>query len=118
MSHFKPLWLAIAWSLVLAICILSLIPPIDTVIQTVSHIDKLEHFTAYFIIMFWFSLLYPTKKGRLICLIGFLSMGMGLEFLQSFTSTRHADGMDMIANALGVFIAWFISQQYFKPTPK
>jgi VanZ family protein len=119
MLHFKTLWLIGGWGLALAICILSLIPPIDTGIQTFSHIDKLEHLTAYFIITFWFCLLYPTPQGRLMCLIGFLAMGLSLEVLQGLvTTTRYADGFDMIANAIGVLSAWFVSQQYFKPVSK
>ncbi|MEK7990326.1 MAG: VanZ family protein [Thiotrichaceae bacterium] len=119
MLHFKTLWLISGWGLAMAICILSLIPPIDTGIQTISHIDKLEHLTAYFVITFWFSLLYPTSQGRLMCLVGFLAMGLSLEVLQGLlTTTRHADGFDMIANTLGVLIAWFVSQQYFKPVSK
>jgi VanZ family protein len=118
MRRSKILGFIIGWGIVLSISILSLIPPIDTGIETISHIDKFEHLTAYFVMMFWFCQLYPTPQQRLICLIGFLAMGLGLEFLQSFTSTRHTDGFDMIANAIGVFSAWFISQQYLSHQPK
>ncbi|MCV6638351.1 VanZ family protein [Candidatus Albibeggiatoa sp. nov. NOAA] len=113
MLYFRFLWLIAGWGLITAVSILSLIPPIDTGIQTFSHIDKLEHFFAYFVMMFWFSLLYPTNHGRLMCFIGFLLMGLSVELLQSLTSTRHADGWDMLANSVGVLFAWFISQRYF-----
>ena len=107
MSCFKTLLTVIAWSWAVAICILSLIPPVDAGIQIFSHIDKVQHLVAYGIAMLLFGLLYPTQYKWSV--IGLLLMGLSLELLQSLTSTRHMDGFDMIANTLGVLLGWFFS---------
>lgn len=113
MSRFRPILIVSAWSWVLAIWVLSLTPPVDTGIHTVSHLDKLGHWLAYFIAMLWFGFLYP--RQRVWSVMGLLLMGLSLELLQSLTSTRHMDGFDMLANTLGVLIGWFIAVLYVNP---
>ena len=64
--------------------------------------DKLQHFLAYALLMFWFSLLYRGSSARLACGAGCIALGIALEFAQGATGYRSLELGDMAANALGV----------------
>ena len=36
-------------------------------------------------------------------------MGIGIEFLQGMTATRHFEVIDMVANTSGVVLAWALA---------
>ena len=67
--------------------------------------DKLGHLVAYGALMFWFSQLYA-GESRLWYGVGFVALGIALEFGQSATGYRSYDLLDMAANALGVLLGW------------
>ena len=75
-----------------------------------ENIDKLGHFLAYFILMIWFSQLYKTTRTRLFYVLFFILMGTVLEILQGLGGVRHFEYYDMLANSLGVAVAWFITK--------
>ncbi len=104
-KRFKKIWLGIGWSLVIAVIVLSLIPP-PPMIQTVNYGDKIEHIIAYFVLMWWFAQIYLMPRQRLQYMIGFLLLGAGLEILQGLGGIRQADWVDMVANSVGVLLAW------------
>ena len=94
-------YLAAGWAWAAAIVWLSLtpsLPPID-----VSHGDKAGHFFAYAGLMFWFAQLYAR---RVFFAVGFIAMGIALEFAQGASGYRSFDVIDMAANALGVLAGW------------
>lgn len=94
-------YLAVGWAWAAAIVWLSLTPsppPID-----VSHGDKAGHFFAYALLMFWFAQLYVR---RAFFALGFIAMGVALEFAQGASGFRSFDVVDMAANALGVLAGW------------
>jgi VanZ family protein len=94
--------LAIAggWLYAAAIVYLSLTPePPD---PGIGYGDKLGHFVAYALLMFWFGLLYRAKSARLAYGAGWLAMGIAIEFAQSATGYRSFELADMAADALGV----------------
>jgi len=96
--------LAIGWALVAAIIVLSLMhspPKID-----VEQGDKLGHFVAYGSLMFWFAQLYAGRRSRLAYALGFIAMGVLLEFVQGAVGYRQFELMDMFANAVGVLLGW------------
>ncbi len=66
--------------------------------------DKLGHFAAYAALMFWFALLHPARRPQFA--IGFIALGIALEFAQGATPYRTFDVFDMAANALGVLAGW------------
>lgn len=100
------LWWWIGAGLVLGVIYLSLTPhPPRT--PGLWQGDKLGHFSAYFTLMFWFGQLYLRPlHGR--WLLGFILLGIGLEFVQGQTSYRSFEYADMAANSLGALIAWAI----------
>ena len=110
MSHdahalrWLPLWLATGWLLVGAVVYLSLTPAPPEV--DLPQGDKLAHVLAYAVLMFWFIQIYEGARRRALIAIGFVCLGIVLEFLQGYGGARAFDAHDMIANAAGVAIGW------------
>jgi VanZ family protein len=96
--------IAAGWAWAAAIVWLSLTPSPPEV--DLPHGDKLGHFLAYGLLMFWFAQLYQTTRSRLAYAAGFVAMGVGLELLQGHLGTRTSDVLDMSANTLGVLLGW------------
>ena len=55
--------------------------------------------------MFWFAFLYRCTPTRLGYAIGFIAMGVAIEFIQPLTG-RNFELADMAADALGVALGW------------
>lgn len=110
MLRYFNLWLIIGWLLVLTMCYLSLIPKPPNFNIEFTNSDKIGHFSAYFVLMFWFSQLYKTSKTRLLYILFFILMGATLEVLQGLSSARTFEYADMLANTLGAGLAWFITR--------
>ncbi len=68
----------------------------------VANGDKYGHFLAYFVLMLWFGLSYPSILTSAILLS---CMGIGIEFLQNLTATRAFESADVVASVLGVLFA-------------
>lgn len=64
--------------------------------------DKLGHFFAYGVLMFWFCTLYRSRNTRLAYGAGWIFLGVAIEFAQGATGYRSFELTDMAANALGV----------------
>ena len=93
--------LAGGWLYAAAIVWLSLTPePVP--VPEFAFGDKLQHFLAYALLMFWFSVLYRGRSARLACGAGCIALGIALEFAQGATGYRSLELGDMAANALGV----------------
>jgi glycopeptide antibiotics resistance protein len=71
-----------------------------------EHSDKLGHFAAYGLLMFWFCQLYLERKSRILYCLGFVVMGVGLEYVQGALGFRTYEVFDMYANTLGVLLGW------------
>jgi VanZ family protein len=93
--------IAAGWAWAAAIVWLSLTPSAPQI--DVEHGDKLGHFAAYGLLMFWFAQLY---RVRVFYAIGFIAMGVALEFLQGELGYRESELFDMYANAIGVLLGW------------
>lgn len=103
----RPALLAGGWLYAAAIVFLSLTPrPPDPGFE---YGDKLGHLLAYALLMFWFCWLYRTRQSRIAYGIGWVALGVGLEFAQGMTATRSFEFADMAANSLGVLLGWGIS---------
>ena len=95
---------AAGWAWAAAIVWLTLTPAPPRV--DFSHSDQLGHFGAYGLLMFWFCQLYPARPARIGYGLGFIAMGIGLEFVQGALGYRTYDVFDMVANSLGVLLGW------------
>jgi VanZ family protein len=103
----RRLWLVLGWSLVLLVVYLSLTPvPIDVPIDAG---DKLSHALAYLVLMSWFSNIYETPAQRIGFALGFIVLGIALEFLQRWAGYRSFEVTDMMAGAAGVAVGWALA---------
>lgn len=106
LKHRK-LWLSIAWTFILGIIVLSLVPNLpDT---GLDHGDKFGHTMAYVLATWWLIQLYPPSRYLLITL-ALISMGALLEVAQSFSPYRHFDVYDALANTVGVTAGWLLNK--------
>jgi VanZ family protein len=103
----RRVWRAVGFGLVALVIWLSLTPqPIEI---PVENGDKLGHLAAYATLMFWFAQLDARHRMRLAYAIGFVLLGVGLEFAQRLTDYRTFEVADMGADAVGVLFAWVAS---------
>jgi VanZ family protein len=103
----RRLWLVIGWTLVLLIIYLSLTPaPIELPLEKG---DKLSHALAYLAVMSWFANLYVTLAQRTGFALGFILLGITLEFIQRWTGYRSFEVTDMAASATGVILGWVLA---------
>ena len=95
--------LALGWAWAAAIVVLSLIPsPPD---PGFDDGDKLGHFLAYASLTYWFGQFY-FYRTRAACALGFIAMGIALEFAQGALGYRSMELADMAANTLGAAAGW------------
>ena len=102
--------LAIGWTVLIAV--LCLVRFNDLPSFGVSGADKYVHFTLHFVFTILWGL-YSFKKqseialNKIVRILGFsFCYGILIEFLQeTFTTTRHADIFDVIANTTGATMA-------------
>jgi VanZ family protein len=103
----RGLMLAGGWLYAAAIALLSLLPRAPQI--GIEHGDKLGHFAAYSLLMFWFCQLYRARNARIAYAAGWIAMGVALEFAQEATGYRSFELADIAANSLGVLLGWGIS---------
>ena len=102
--RYRPLWVAVGFGLIAAVIYLSLTPhPPEAGFE---ESDKFDHLLAYGVLMNWFSQLYAERGRRMGLALGFVAMGIALEWAQSLTGYRTADPVDALANAAGVIAGW------------
>jgi VanZ family protein len=92
-----------------------------------SQIDKVKHFSAYFMLMFsWLLVMEKEKrrvKVRFWLFIAVFLFGFFIEILQgTFTVHRTGDFRDVLANTMGAFFALFFYDKlnafFLKKHPK
>lgn len=108
--RYKKIWLAIGYLLVATVLYLSLTPHPPKIETSISFFDKISHFIAYFVLMFWFAQVYYSFSERRILIIVFVCMGVLIEILQAYEITRMFEWNDMLANTLGVASAYIITR--------
>ena len=85
---YLKIWLFVGWGIVVLIVYLSIIPmPLDL---SVPGGDKLSHFAAYFVLMWWFTQISPQSQ-LLFTAMRCVGLGVGLEIVQGFTEGRYFD---------------------------
>jgi len=93
--RYPYVWLALGWLLVIGVIVGSLLPA--SIIREITPAvnDKIEHFSAYFVLMMWFGGLYPRAK-HLSVAGALLFLGIALDVLQGVaTTTRTFDLFDI-----------------------
>jgi VanZ family protein len=102
-TTMRPFALALGWILVAVVIWLSVTPSPPTI--DVDQGDKLGHLVAYGTLMFWFAQLYVRSAVRLRYALGFIGLGIALEFVQGHIG-RDFEVADMAADAFGVALGW------------
>lgn len=92
-------------AVLLAVWILSFVPGAG--MPVVPGGDKWHHAFAYFACMFCWGQWITRPVQRLKLAIVFILMGVLIEFLQGLTSYRSFEWADMVADTIGVTLAWF-----------
>lgn len=105
--HYARLWLTLGLFMLLVIIVLSLIA-IDQSMISFSYLDKVEHFIAWGMMMFWFVSLYPRRGLVLLAIL--LTLSLGVELAQALTTWRQGSAGDLIANFLGLLAGWAIAR--------
>ena len=108
---YKSLWILVGLSMVVFVIQVSLTsnpPSLDFEMS-----DKYMHTVGYFGLMGWFIQIYHQQKARYILAAIFIAMGIGLEFLQELGGVRYYEVSDMLANTLGVLLAWALVKTPF-----
>lgn len=103
------LWLVLGWGLVGLVIVLSLVPT-QAEPQVFKAQDKLMHLGAYCVVMAWFGALYRAERSRRRAAVLLVLMGLLLELAQGATNYRSLQGLDMLANGLGVAIGWAVAR--------
>jgi len=103
---YKNLWLVVGLSMVAFVVYSSLVSDPMNVDMGFEWQDKVLHTTAYFGLMGWFIQIYHQQKARYVLAAVFVAMGVTIEFLQYFGGDRYFEVNDMLANTLGVLLAW------------
>ncbi len=99
----RNLWLTLGWLQVATIVYLSLTPHPPSG-PDIPDFDKIAHSISYATMMYWFCQLYMPTKTRIVIGMGFIAMGVGIEFIQGWSGFRMFEYWDMAANSLGVVI--------------
>ena len=104
--RYRRAWIASVWLLVLVIVVGSLVPNSGPALVTGS--DKLGHFVAYFTLaLLGVGVVAPATVPWIMARA--MLLGLVLEAAQALlTESRSADWADVLANATGVFAAWWL----------
>jgi VanZ family protein len=107
LKRIKKIWYFIGWGLVALIVYLSIMPMPENL--AVPQNDKLSHFIAYFVLMWWFAQIFSESRYLSLSL-KCIGLGIIMEIAQSFTDGRYGDFADVLANSAGVLVAWSVSK--------
>ena len=113
----KIVYVAVFWTIVVTILSLISIGNIGESIA-ISNKDKYVHFLFYFIFTVLWILFFKYKQFSNFKLVIFIAIfyGILMEIFQGiFTTTRHADVYDVLANSAGATVAYWLMTRKTKP---
>ncbi len=70
--------------------------------------DKVAHAAIYALLFFSCEHAYSNRFPLWLLALVLVGFGLSMEFAQSMTTYRHADGWDMLANATGILVVWML----------
>jgi len=108
-----PLWLFLGTGLVALVVYLSLTPKPPHLVDFTMN-DKVGHALAYAVLMGWFGQLYHGKLPLALFALGFVLLGISMEYLQMWGGARDFEYADMLADTVGVVLGWILTASLFK----
>jgi VanZ family protein len=112
MKQKNKLFLVLFIILILAITILSLLPPKSNL--ELGKSDKIYHFLAYTILSLDFGFISSKIRSYFIGIPFLIAYGLVIEFFQGFVPGRDPSFYDALANSMGVFSGFFIFRLFSK----
>ncbi len=106
MKQNNKLFLVLFIILIIAITVLSLLPPKSGI--AIGNYDKINHFLAYAILSLNFGFISYKIRSYFIGIPFLIAYGLLIEFFQGFVPGRDSSFYDALANSLGVFSGFFI----------
>jgi VanZ family protein len=111
----QPLRYGRAWlfagAVLLVFGLLSALSPVQSLVP-VSMNDKVLHALGFMFFMLWFGGVFQLRCAPF--LVGGLAFyGILIEVLQSFTPTRQAEFLDLVADLAGILLGWALSAAGF-----
>jgi VanZ family protein len=106
--HYARLWWLLGLALAVLVVVMSLVPDPPRALPGDDN-NWGGHLLAYGTMMGWCARLTPSGRARLALGVAFCLLGVAVEFAQRATGYRTFDVMDMLANAVGVFVGWLAS---------
>ncbi len=106
MKQKNKLFLVLFIILIIAITVLSLLPPKSGLEHGKS--DKINHFLAYAILSLNFGFISTKIRSYFIGIPILIAYGLLMEFFQGFVPGRDPSFYDALANSVGVFSGFFI----------
>ena len=99
----------LAWLLNLLILVLSLAPINNQIPKPIERSDLIYHGLAYATVCFLF--LVSNERKKLWITLCLIVQGVVIEFLQPHFN-RHFEFLDMVANTVGVILAFTVFQSF------
>jgi len=106
MKQKNKLFLVLFIILIIAISVLSLLPPKSNL--ELGKSDKLNHFLAYAILSLNFGFISSKIRSYFIGIPILIAYGILIEFFQGLVPGRDPSFYDALANSAGVFSGFFI----------
>ena len=99
-------WLAAGFVL-LALGLASALTPLSSRIPVTLN-DKLIHAGGFLFFMVWFGGIFKARSLPYV-VVALSAYGLLIELLQSFTPTRQAEFLDLVADVVGVLTGWVVT---------
>ena len=103
--RYRTVWLVLGYLLIALVVYLSLTSSPVAISVGLPYQDKLLHGLAYFSLTFWFLQIYHFRHQVVLLVILIFGLGLLLEYLQAFGSSRYSEAGDMLANVIGICAA-------------
>jgi VanZ family protein len=94
------------WLCIAATIMASLMPGVGKPLFQMQ--DKVFHAAIYALLFFFCEHAYSNRFPLWLLALVLACFGLSMEFAQSMTSYRQADGWDMLANSTGILLVWLL----------
>lgn len=102
LNQRSSIWILAFFACALAVLVLALMPSPPQELS--SGWDKSNHLLAFAVLTWLGGKAFPQRLA--ITLLGLLAYGALIEVLQSFTPTRSAEWLDLVADGMGILVGW------------